>query len=258
MRSGARTRPPPGNPLAPLWFQAGNRTGRRDSPGRWRGRSRRPRGPRPARAGAAQAWLHRLTRIGLLTALTFGGLFALTGLLVPGLFPRVGSDVHHIALIGILINAATQVFKVRNMIIGGGVLPSAGDGKGVIIGDVVGSFVVGLPLAIGLGLWLMTAGARRNARHRKEHKVLERDAREARTLREHGTTRRDHRAQGRPRRHREPLQHQHRPGRLESVRVDPTQLAIARPTTFRRAARRRPGARRCAGRAGAGAGRAAV
>ncbi|MFC0359096.1 MULTISPECIES: hypothetical protein [Kytococcus] len=49
-------------------------------------------------------------------------------------------------------------------------------------------------LAIGLGLWLMTAGARRNARHRKEHKVLERDAREARTLREHGTTRRDHRA----------------------------------------------------------------
>lgn len=104
-------------------------------------------------AGAAQAWLHRLTRIGLLTALTFGGLFALTGLLVPGLFPRVGSDVHHIALIGILINAATQVFKVRNMIIGGGVLPSAGDGKGVIIGDVVGSFVVGLPLAIGLGLY---------------------------------------------------------------------------------------------------------
>ena len=49
-------------------------------------------------------------------------------------------------------------------------------------------------LAIGLGLWLMTAGARRNARRRKEHKVLERDAREARTLREHGTTRRDHRA----------------------------------------------------------------
>lgn len=46
-------------------------------------------------------------------------------------------------------------------------------------------------LAIGLGLWLMTAGARRNARRRKEHKVLERDAREARTLREKGTTRRE-------------------------------------------------------------------
>ena len=47
----------------------------------------------------------------------------------------------------------TQVVKVRNMIIGGGVLPGAADGKGVIIGDVVGAFVVGLPLAIGLGLY---------------------------------------------------------------------------------------------------------
>ncbi|WP_233554712.1 MATE family efflux transporter [Deinococcus cavernae] len=104
-------------------------------------------------AAAAQAWLRRLTRLGLLTALAFGLLFALTSLFVPALFPRVGSDVHRIALIGILINAATQVFKVRNMIVGGGVLPSAGDGKGVIIGDVVGSFVVGLPLAILLGLY---------------------------------------------------------------------------------------------------------
>ena len=59
--------------------------------------------------------------------------------------------MHHIALFGILINASTQVFKVRNMIVGGGVLPSAGDGRGIIIGDVVGAFVVGLPLAIVLG-----------------------------------------------------------------------------------------------------------
>lgn len=104
-------------------------------------------------APAARAWIGRLTRVGLLTALVFGALYALSSLLVPLVFPRVGADVHRIAMIGILISASVQVFKVRNMIVGGGVLPSAGDGKGVIIGDVVGAFVVGLPLAIVLGLY---------------------------------------------------------------------------------------------------------
>lgn len=103
-------------------------------------------------AQAARLWLRRITRAGLVTAAIFGLLYALSSLLVPVVFPRVGSEVQHIALIGILINALSQVFKVRNMIVGGGVLPSAGDGKGVIIGDVVGAFVVGLPLAIWLGM----------------------------------------------------------------------------------------------------------
>ncbi len=102
---------------------------------------------------AAHLWLRRLTRAGLVTALAFGVLYALSSVVVPSLFPKVGETVLHIAIVGILINALSQVFKVRNMIIGGGVLPSVGDGKGVIIGDVVGAFVVGLPLAIWLGLY---------------------------------------------------------------------------------------------------------
>ncbi|GBF05031.1 MATE efflux family protein [Deinococcus aerius] len=101
----------------------------------------------------ARAWLGRVGRVGGLTGLGFGLLFALSGLLLPLLFPAVGADVRAIALGGILINAATQVVKVRNMILGGGALPSVGDGKGVITGDVVGAFVVGLPLAIFLGLY---------------------------------------------------------------------------------------------------------
>ncbi|UQN05674.1 MATE family efflux transporter [Deinococcus sp. QL22] len=104
-------------------------------------------------APGAVTWLHRITRAGLLTGLGFGVLFALSALLLPLVFPAVGQEVRNIAFFGILINAATQVFKVRNMIVGGGVLPSAGDGKGVILGDVVGAFVVGLPLAIWLGLY---------------------------------------------------------------------------------------------------------
>ncbi|WP_309573248.1 MATE family efflux transporter [Deinococcus sp.] len=102
---------------------------------------------------AAQRWLQRILRAGLVTAVTSGALYALSALAVPGLFPRVGAEVQQLAVIGILITAVSQVMKVRNMIIGGGVLPGTGDARGVLIGDVVGAFVVGLPLAIFLGLY---------------------------------------------------------------------------------------------------------
>lgn len=104
-------------------------------------------------AQAARTWIDRLTRAGLLTALLFGALFALSSLVIPLVFPKVGPEVQHIAVLGVLITAAAQIFKVRNMIVGGGILPSAGDAQGVIIGDVIGALVVGLPLAIWLGLY---------------------------------------------------------------------------------------------------------
>jgi Na+-driven multidrug efflux pump len=56
-------------------------------------------------------------------------------------------------MIGVVINGAFQWVKVRNMVLGGGVLPSGNDVRGVILGDVVGAFVIGLPLAIVLGLY---------------------------------------------------------------------------------------------------------
>ena len=110
-----------------------------------------------ADASAARAWVARVTHAGLITSLAFGALFALTALLIPLLYPKLGDDVRGLAVLGILINAAFQVFKVRNMVLGAGVLPSAGDARGVILGDVVGAFVVGLPLALfsvhaGLGV----------------------------------------------------------------------------------------------------------
>jgi putative MATE family efflux protein len=103
-------------------------------------------------AGAAQRWLRQILRAGLVTAVVSSVLYALSSLAVPSLFPRVGPDVQQLAVIGILITAASQVVKVRNMIIGGGVLPGTGDGRGVLLGDIVGAFVIGLPLAIVLGL----------------------------------------------------------------------------------------------------------
>jgi putative MATE family efflux protein len=100
----------------------------------------------------AMAWVRRLTRAGVGTAAAFGVLFAASVLLLDLLFADAGAHVRFMAAVGILLNAAFQVVKVRNMIIGAGVLPSANDVRGVILGDVVGAFVVGLPLAIVLGL----------------------------------------------------------------------------------------------------------
>ena len=104
-------------------------------------------------AHGASAWTRRLLGAGLHTGVLFGVLFALSSLLLGPLFRGVGSEVQHIAVLGILINAAFQVVKVRNMIVGAGVLPSGNDTRGVILGDVVGAFGVGLPLAVLLGLY---------------------------------------------------------------------------------------------------------
>jgi putative MATE family efflux protein len=102
--------------------------------------------------GAAQ-WVRRLTRAGVGTGLGFGLLFAASVLLLDVLFRDAGADVRTMAAVGIAVNAAFQVVKVRNMILGAGVLPSGNDVRGVILGDAVGAFVVGLPLAIVLGLF---------------------------------------------------------------------------------------------------------
>ncbi len=103
-------------------------------------------------AGAAH-WARRLAQAGVYTAIVFGLLMAASALAVPFLFGNAGRDVQVLAMIGIGINAVSQVIKVRNMILGAGVLPSGGDVKGVVLGDGVSAFLVGLPLAVLLGLY---------------------------------------------------------------------------------------------------------
>lgn len=104
-------------------------------------------------APGAAHWAARLTRAGLVTGVAFGLLFAASALAVPVLFADAGPEVVTMAVVGIVMNAAFQIVKVRNMILGAGVLPSGGDVRGVILGDGVGAFLVGLPLAIVLGLF---------------------------------------------------------------------------------------------------------
>jgi putative MATE family efflux protein len=101
----------------------------------------------------AGAWVARVSRAGIKTGLVFGTLFAVSIVWLDDVFDDVGLAVLHLAALGIAINAAFQVVKVRNMILAAGVLPSGGDVRGVILGDVVGAFGVGLPLAVLLGLF---------------------------------------------------------------------------------------------------------
>ncbi|WP_407540199.1 MATE family efflux transporter [Deinococcus radiomollis] len=104
-------------------------------------------------AAGAVAWIQRLLAVGLRTGAAFGLLFALSALLLGLLFKEAGAEVRGMAALGILINSAFQIVKVRNMIVGAGILPSGNDTGGVILGDVVSAFVVGLPLAVLLGLY---------------------------------------------------------------------------------------------------------
>jgi len=102
-------------------------------------------------APAAAAWVRRITKVGAVSGVAFGLLYGSTALLLPVLFPHTDGEVRTMATVGIALYALAQVVKVRNMILGAGVLPSANDVRGVILGDVTGAFVVGLPLALVLG-----------------------------------------------------------------------------------------------------------
>ncbi|WP_216318875.1 MATE family efflux transporter [Deinococcus aestuarii] len=110
-------------------------------------------------AGLARERARVVERFGLVTGVVFGALFALSALALPALYPAVGAEVRQVALSAILVNAAIQVVKVANLVRGGGILPSGSDTRGVLIGDAVGAFAVGLPLAwglafgLGLGVW---------------------------------------------------------------------------------------------------------
>ena len=104
-------------------------------------------------APEAARWAHVLTRAGVYTGLVFGALLVLSALAIPALFKNAGHTVQVLAMIGIVINGLSQVVKVRNMILGAGVMPSGGDVRGVVLGDGVSAFFVGLPLAIILGLF---------------------------------------------------------------------------------------------------------
>ncbi|WP_276958010.1 MATE family efflux transporter [Allomeiothermus silvanus] len=97
-------------------------------------------------------------RLGLFAAAGLGFLFALTGFLLPTLYPHTTPQVQDWGFWAIVLNALFQPVKVSNMIFFG-VLSSGGDTRYLLLSDVITVFGVGLPLAyllafpLGLGLW---------------------------------------------------------------------------------------------------------
>jgi len=101
-------------------------------------------------AAKANAWL--TIRFGLLVAFVLGSLYASSSLLLPSLYPKVGQNVLHLAFWGVLLMAVTQPAKVLSSVLGNGVLASGGDTRFVLLGNLVGTYAVGLPGAVWLGL----------------------------------------------------------------------------------------------------------
>ncbi|GGJ32610.1 MATE family efflux transporter [Deinococcus roseus] len=102
----------------------------------------------------AQHRSRAILKMGILTGLVTGLLYFGTAFLLPTLFRAVETEVLNIAFLGVVLNALFQAVKVHNMIQGIGILPSGGDPRGVLFGDVFGAFAVGLPLAVWFGFGL--------------------------------------------------------------------------------------------------------
>jgi Na+-driven multidrug efflux pump len=101
-------------------------------------------------AAKANAWL--TIRFGFLLALILGSLYAGSSLLLPALYPNLGQDVLRLAFWRVLLMAVIQPAKVLSGVVGNRVLASGGDTRFVLLGNLAGTYVVGLPVAIGLGL----------------------------------------------------------------------------------------------------------
>jgi putative MATE family efflux protein len=91
--------------------------------------------------------------LGLATSIVLGLLFASLSLLVRTLYPNVGDEVLQLVFWAIIILAIIQPAKVLNGIFGNGLLATGGDTRYILLINFIGTYGVGLPLAIFLGLF---------------------------------------------------------------------------------------------------------
>lgn len=100
----------------------------------------------------AREWVNFVLRWGVVTGIFFGILFAASSIFVSQLFPNLSEDALAATVTGILILAIAQPFSVR-MLIWASVLPAGNDTSAVIIGDLAGPYLGGLPLTLFLGFF---------------------------------------------------------------------------------------------------------
>ncbi|MBV8816585.1 MAG: hypothetical protein JO271_19025, partial [Verrucomicrobia bacterium] len=99
----------------------------------------------------ANAWL--TIRLSVLLAVVLGLLYGGCSFLLPSLYPKVGEDVLRLTFWGVFIMAVSQPAKILSSVLGNGVLASGGDTRFILLGNVAGTYAIGLPAAIGLGLF---------------------------------------------------------------------------------------------------------
>jgi MATE family, multidrug efflux pump len=102
---------------------------------------------------AAKQHAQVVLKLGLATSIVLGVLFAGVGFFVRALYPKVGAEALSYAIGGILVVACFQPAKVLNGIFGNGLLATGGDTKFVLMANLAGTYGIGLPLAIFLGLF---------------------------------------------------------------------------------------------------------
>ncbi len=107
--------------------------------------------------GMVTQWTRYIFRLGIGTSLIFGTLFALSSLLLPTLYPELSPEVVSSAQVGVLLSAALLPVVGRRVrqaaVLRRGTDPSGNDTTGIIIGDVAGPFLFGLPITIVLGFF---------------------------------------------------------------------------------------------------------
>jgi len=102
--------------------------------------------------GLAKDWVRYILRVALWVSVVMGAFFAVSSAALSMLFPEVSPEVLATTTIGIFISAAFQPLAVR-MLMYAALLPNGNDTTGIIIGDLAGPYLVGLPVSILLAFF---------------------------------------------------------------------------------------------------------
>lgn len=102
-------------------------------------------------ASEALAWTRYIARVGIFTGIVFAILAAVSVLALGFLYPNVTPTVVWYASVGLWVGAGLQPFIIR-MLLYAAILPSGNDVRGILLGDFIGPFVFGIPVAAALSL----------------------------------------------------------------------------------------------------------
>jgi Na+-driven multidrug efflux pump len=84
-------------------------------------------------------------RLGIFAGLRFTPLIIGASFFLSVIYPHVGKEVLTIAFWGLFIVGLVQPAKILNGVLGNGIVPSGGDTNFVLLGHLIGSYLLGPP-----------------------------------------------------------------------------------------------------------------